>query len=92
MKTSIIAILLLASGAAFANEAGDDPAKRAPFIGERTRAEVKAELLTAKQAGKLITNEYASNQMPAFKSERSRFETRAEAVLAARTHTIGEQY
>jgi hypothetical protein len=92
MKTSIIAILLLASGAAFANEAADDPAKSTPFIGELTRAEVKAELNAARQAGTLITSEYASNQAPTFKGERSRFDARAEAVQAARSHTIGEQY
>lgn len=92
MKTSITAILLLASGAAFANEAADDPAKSAPFIGERTRAEVKAELLAAKQAGTLFTNDYAHQQMPPLKGERSRFEARTEALQAARSHTIGEQY
>ncbi|MEZ0309478.1 MAG: DUF4148 domain-containing protein [Ramlibacter sp.] len=92
MKTSIIAILLLASSAAFANEAADDPAKSAPFVGERTRAEVKAELMAAQQAGTLATSEYASNQMPAFKAERSRFDARVEAVQVARWHAIGEQY
>ncbi|MBI5278423.1 MAG: DUF4148 domain-containing protein [Burkholderiales bacterium] len=92
MKTSSIAILLLASGAAFANEAADDLSRSAPFAGGRTRAEVKAETMAAKQAGTLGTSQYTAGRTPEFKGERSRGERRYEAVQAARAHTIHQLY
>jgi hypothetical protein len=92
MKKSIIALLLLSSAAAFANEAGDDTANRTSYAGERTRAEVKAETMTAKQQGTLSFSEFAANQSPSAQgSGRSRSDMRAEAVQAARTRVIHEQ-
>ena len=92
MKTTTLAILLLACGAAFANEATDDPARRELFAGERTRAEVAAELAAARQAGTLSANEYAANRLPVLQDVRSRSQARVEAVQAARSHAIHEQY
>jgi hypothetical protein len=92
MKKSIIALFLLTSAAAFANEAGDDMANRTAAGGERTRAEVKAETLAAKQQGTLSFSEFAANQQQASQGTgRSRTELRAEAVQAARTRVIHEQ-
>jgi hypothetical protein len=91
MKTSIIALLLLASGASFANEAGDDAANRTAFAGERTRANVKADTQAAKQSGLLGLTEYGMQQQAAGASQRSRSEARAEAIRAARTRVIHEQ-
>lgn len=90
MKTSILAILLLASGASFANEAADDAANRSAFAGERTRAQVQADTKAAKQAGQLGINEFAAQQQAAATGERSRRDVRAEAVQAARSRTIHE--
>ena len=92
MKKSIIALLLLTSAAAFANEAGDDSSNRTSFAGERTRAEVKAEILSAKHQGTLSFSEFAANQsQPTQGAGRSRSELRAEAMQAARTRVIHEQ-
>jgi hypothetical protein len=44
MQKSVIAILLLSSAAAFANEASDEMANRTSSIGERTRATTRAEV------------------------------------------------
>lgn len=91
MKTSIIALLLLASGASFANEVADDAANRAAFTAKRTSAEVKAEIQLAKQLGTLGANEFALQQQPAVTGLRARSDLRAEAIQAARTRVIHEQ-
>jgi hypothetical protein len=90
MKKPVIALLLLASSAAFANEAGDELANRTPFAGERSRAEVQAEVANARSAGTLGINEYALNMPQALQSGRSRGDLRAEAVQAARVRVIHE--
>ena len=91
MKKSILSLLLLTSFSAFANEAGDDLANRTFAEGDRTRAEVKAEVLNAQKAGTLGFNEYQANQQPLAQGpSRSRAEARAEAVEAARTRVIHE--
>jgi hypothetical protein len=93
MKTSLIAtILLLASGASFAGEAADEAANRTAFVGERTRAEVKADTQAARQAGQLGINEYAAQQQPASAGTRSRADIRAESVQAARANKIHELF
>jgi hypothetical protein len=91
MKKSIIALFLLASATAFANEAGDEQFNRTSTAGERTRAEVKADVRRAQQEGTLGFSDYAGNatqsaQAPA----RARSEVRAEAVQAARVRVIHE--
>jgi hypothetical protein len=92
MNKSIIAILLLSSAAAFANEAADEQMNRSSFIGERTRAEVKAELQRAQQQGVVgVHSEYAAYlQQPSFSSSRNPADIRAEAVQAARTRVVHE--
>jgi hypothetical protein len=92
MKASLIALALFAASGAFANEASDDLANRAAFAGGATRAEVKADTLAAKQSGALQVNEYQANQQPTVKAGRSRTQARAEAVQAARSHTVHELY
>jgi hypothetical protein len=91
MNKSIIAILLLSSAAAFANEAADDQANRAAFAGSFSRAEVQAGIAQAKADGALRFDEYAANQQNAGGSYRQREEVRAEAIRAARTRVIQEQ-
>lgn len=91
MKTSLLAILLLASGASYANEAVDEAANRAAFGAERSRAEVKAEFQAAKQAGHVSMNDYELQRPAAAQGVRSRSDARAEAVQAARTRVIHEQ-
>ena len=92
MKKSILTLFLMTSAAAFANEAGDELANRSPIAGgERTRAEVQAEVLNAQKAGTLGFNEYQANQQSTTQgASRSRAEARAEAVQAARTRVIHE--
>lgn len=92
MNKSVIALLLLTTSAAFANEAADEQANRAAFGGERTRAEVNAELQRAQQQGAVGADaEYADYlQQASFTSTRSPAEVRAEAVQAARTRVIHE--
>jgi hypothetical protein len=92
MHKSIIALLLLSSAAAFANEAADEQMNRSSFIGERTRAELKAELQQAQQQGALgVHSEYVAYlQQPSFGSSRNPADVRAEAVQAARTRVIHE--
>ena len=92
MKKSIITLLLLASGGAFANEAADELARRTAFAGDRTRAEVKAGIAAARAAGTLNASEYASNLQQPQQAARSRGELRAEAVQAARTRVIHEMF
>jgi hypothetical protein len=92
MNKSIIAILLLASATAFANEAADEQANRWQSSGAMTRAEVRADIAHAKAAGTLRLDEYAANKQKAGAFERTRTEVRAEAVLAARAHAVHEQY
>lgn len=93
MQKSIIAILLLSSAAAFANEAADEQANRAAFAGSISRAEVRAGIEQARTDGTLRLDEYAVYQLKAKAepSARSRAEVRGEAVQAARTHVIHEQ-
>ncbi|KQT09524.1 DUF4148 domain-containing protein [Ramlibacter sp. Leaf400] len=91
MQKSIIAILLLSSAAAFANEAADEQANRTAFSGSLSRAEVNAGIAQAKADGNLRFDEYASNQQKADGSSRSRAEVRGEAIQAARTRVIHEQ-
>lgn len=89
MRNSIVAILLLSSAVAFANEFADEQANRADFIGERTRAEVKAEL----QSGRIDYSDYAGNvRQPSQAAGRDRSAVRAEAVRAARTRVIHELF
>lgn len=91
MQKSIIAMLLLTSAAAFANESGDEQLNRASFQGERTRAEVKAEIQKARAAGTLSYSDFAGNLPQAADSfTRSKSEVRAEAVQSARTRIIHE--
>lgn len=92
MNKSIIALLLLTTSAAFANEAADEQANRSAFIGERTRAEVGADLQRAQQQGAVGAQaEYADYlQQPSISSGRSRADVRAEAVQAARTRVVHE--
>lgn len=91
MQKSIIAILLLSSAAAFANEAADEQANRAAFAGSLSRAEVRAVVEQAGAEGTLHVDEYAGYQRQGQASARSRAEVRGEAVQAARTRLIHEQ-
>lgn len=91
MHKSLIALFLFTSAAAFANEAADAQANHAAFAGERTRAEVKAEVMHARSAGTLSTSDYTGNEQAGAAFTRSRAEVRAEAVQAARTRVIHEQ-
>ena len=92
MHKSMIALLLLTSASAFANESADEQMNRASSIGERTRAEVQAELRQAPQQGAIGAHAgYAADlQPPSLTSSRSRADVRAEAVQAARTAVIHE--
>lgn len=90
MKNSIITLLLLTSAAAFANEAGDELSNRTAAAGERTRAEVKAEVLRARAQGTLASGDYAGNATQAAAGLRARSEVRAEAVQAARVRVVHE--
>lgn len=90
MKKSVIAILLLGSAGAFANEAADELANRTPFAGERTRAEVQADIASARAAGTLAASEYDRNVQPAIEGSRSRSAMRAEATQAARVRVIDQ--
>lgn len=93
MQKSIITILLLSSAAAFANEAADEQSNRASFIGERTRAELNAEVQQARASGTLSPTEFARSQAEAAPGvSRSRAEIRIEAVQAARAHVIHELF
>ncbi len=91
MHKSLIALFLFTSAAAFANEAADEQANRAAFAGERTRAEVQADILHARNAGTLSTSDYPGPAQAGSASMRSRSEVRAEAMQAARTRVIHEQ-
>lgn len=91
MHKSIIAILLLSSAAAFANEAGDDQANRTAFTGALTRADVRADTALAQAGGTLRFDEYAGNQQKANAFGRARTEVRHEAIQAARIRAIHEQ-
>lgn len=88
MNKSIVSILLFSSAAAFANEAADDLSNRTAFVGERTRAEVQADVTKARAAGTLGASEYARNAQPAIQSSRSRSAVRAEAAQASRIRVI----
>jgi hypothetical protein len=91
MQKSIIAILLLSSAAAFANEAADEQANRSAFAGSTTRAEVQSAIEQAKAGGTLRFDEYAANRPQARGHGRSQAEARSEGILAARTRVIHEQ-
>ena len=92
MQKSIIALFLLTSAAAFANEAADEQSNRAATAGERTRAEVKAEVGQARASGSLSSSDYAANLPQAAQgSGRNRSEVRGEAMQAARQRVIHEQ-
>ncbi len=91
MHKSLIALFLFTSAAAFANEASDEQANRAAFSGERTRAEVQADVMHARSAGTLSTTDYTGPAQAGSGFTRSRAEVRAEAVQAARTRVIHEQ-
>lgn len=92
MNKSTIAILLLASASAFANEAADEQANRKAFTGALTRAEVQAGIAQAKAEGTLRVNEYGGNEAQASGSSRSRAEVRSEGIQAARSHAPHEMY
>lgn len=91
MNKSIIAILLLSSAAAFANEAADGKANHTAFAGSMSRAEVRADIAQARADGTLPFNEYAGNEQKASGSSRERAEVRGEAIQAARSRVIHEQ-
>jgi hypothetical protein len=91
MKTAILSALLLGAFSAYAGEATDDQARALSFQGERTRAEVRAEYLSAKRGGTLMdTSEAASHGTPRA-SALPRGAKKAEAVDAARAHPNYEQ-
>jgi hypothetical protein len=90
MKYSIIALVLLTSATAFANEAADERLNRTAPAGERTRAEVKAEVLRAQAQGTLASGDYAGNATQSAAGDRARSEVRAEAVQAARARVVHE--
>ena len=92
MNKSIIAILLLSSAAAFANEAADEQANRAAFAGSLTRAEVQAGIAQAKADGTLRFNDYAGNEQKSNGFSRSRAEVRSEGIQATRSHSAHELY
>lgn len=92
MNKSIIAILLLSSAAAFANEVADDQANRTAFTGALTRAEVQAGIAQAKAEGTLRLNEYGGNEQKANGFSRSRAEVRSEGIQEARSHMAHELY
>ena len=93
MQKSLIALFLLTSAAAFANEASDEQSNRAAAAaGERTRAEVTAQVVQARDAGILSVDDYAANLPRAAQgSGRSRSEVRGEAAQAARVRVVHEQ-
>ena len=91
MNKSIIALLLLSSAAAFANEAADERANRTAFAGTMTRAEVQAGIAQAKADGTLRFDEYSGNAQRADGLGRSRADVRGEAIQAARSHAVQEQ-
>lgn len=91
MQKSIIALFLLTSAAAFANGVADEQANRAAATGERTRVEVKAQVLQARDAGILSVDDYAVNLPQVARSGRSRSEVRGEAAQAARVRVVHEQ-
>ncbi|KNZ34178.1 MAG: hypothetical protein AD742_01915 [Methylibium sp. NZG] len=89
LYSATIAIALLGSGAAMASEATqfDIPA------GTATRAEVKAELARAQAAGELNqASALYGYVQPPVASVRTRAEVRAEAVQAARDHSLNMLY
>ncbi|WP_332816077.1 DUF4148 domain-containing protein [Ramlibacter sp.] len=91
MNKSLIAVLLLASTAAFANEAADELANRTPFDGERARADVQAEIVDARATGTLNVDLYVANRnSQPVQSRRSRSDVRAEAVKASHNHVVQE--
>lgn len=92
MKTILISIALLASAAAFANEASDELANRQAFDGVATRAEVQSEYRHARAVGTLpVTDETASLQTPAPAAlTQARDDVRREARQAARQRVIHE--
>lgn len=94
MKKLLISSLLLASAGAFAGDASEELQNRTAFQGERTRAAVKAEYMTAKRAGTIAdTSEGASSQPQGIQqSTRDRAEVKSEAVQAARAHTPHELF
>lgn len=91
MQKSIIALFLLTSAAAFANGVADEQANRAATAGERTRAEVKAQVVLARDAGTLSVDDYAANLPQLAQGGRSRSEVRGEAAQAARVRVVHEQ-
>ena len=90
MNKSIIALLLLSSAAAFANEAADEQANRSAFAGAMTRAQVQAGIAQARADGSLHIGESGGRQQASSGIGRSRAEVRSEAVQAARTRVIQE--
>ena len=92
MNKSIIAILLLSSATAFANEAADEQANRTAFVGSVSRAEVQAGIAQAKAEGNLRFNEYAGNEQKSKGVSRSRADVRTEGIQAARSHAAHELY
>lgn len=92
MNKSVIALLLLTTSAAFANEAADEQANRAAFGGGLTRAEVNAGVTQAQRQGTLRFDEYTRSQQNDSTATRSRTEVRVEAVKAARSHAVHELY
>ncbi|WBY03275.1 DUF4148 domain-containing protein [Ramlibacter tataouinensis] len=89
MTKALVTLLLLTSSMAFANEAADELANRDTFTGERTRAEVQAEMAHARAAGTLNANLYDANKnSQSVESHRSRSEVQAEAVKASHQRVV----
>lgn len=73
-----LTVSLLATASAFAD--GDVYPAEQPFVSTHTRAEVRAEVIRARAAGTLISNELELQKEAPFVSQRSRAEVHAEAV------------
>ena len=89
LYTATLAIALLGSGAAMATEA----TQITPPASTLSRTEVRAELARAQAAGELnqVSDLYGYVQ-PVAASVRTRAEVRAEAVQAARDHSVNLLY
>lgn len=84
-KTLALLTLSLAAGASFAEGPLDYPADT--FKSTKTRAEVRAEAIAARDAGQLQVGE-VELPSPALKSTKTRAQVKAELAEAARTGNI----
>ena len=93
MNKILISTLLLASATAFAGDAADELRNRTAFDSGLARAHVRADYLQARGNGTLPdTSEAGSLRVQAIPGTRERAEVKAEAVQAARAHTIHELF